>query len=138
MKLSAEIEQRVRQAAGHRCGYCLSPQRLPPWELEIEHIIPSGRGGTDDEENLWLSCRSCNSFKAIQTRARDPVSNRRISLFNPRRQQWARHFKWSRDGTHIIGLTVCARATIVALKLNNIFAVTAREAWVSAGWHPPR
>jgi hypothetical protein len=34
-------------------------------------------------------------------------------------------------------LTRCGRATVIALKLNNFFAVTARSAWVSAGWHPP-
>lgn len=132
-----EIEQRIRQMAGYRCGYCRSPQWLLPWELEIEHINPSARGGSDDEKNLWPSCRSCNSFKGAQTHARDPISNRRVKLFNPRNQQWIRHFKWNAGGTHIIGLTVSGRATVIALKLSNLFAVTARSAWVSAGWHPP-
>jgi hypothetical protein len=36
---SEEVEQRIRQAARHRCGCCLSPQWLLPWELELEHII---------------------------------------------------------------------------------------------------
>lgn len=132
-----KVEQRVRAAAGNRCGYCLSPQWLLPWELEIEHIRPFARGGTNEEQNLWLSCRSCNSFKAVQTHTYDPVTTRRIRLFNPRLQKWNRHFTWSSDGTEIIGLTACGRATVIALKLNNIFAVTARREWVSAGWHPP-
>ncbi|MCC5650304.1 hypothetical protein LC609_10735 [Nostoc sp. XA013] len=29
------------------------------------------------------------------------------------------------------------RATVLALQLNNPYAVTVRQAWVSAGWHPP-
>ncbi|MBS1791532.1 MAG: HNH endonuclease [Acidobacteria bacterium] len=132
-----EVEQRVRVTAANRCGYCLSPQWLLPWELEIEHIRPLARGGTNDESNLWLSCRSCNSFKAIQTHAYDPVTTRNVRLFNPRRQKWKRHFAWSSDGTEIIGLSACGRATLIALKLNNIFAVTARREWGSAGWHPP-
>ena len=132
-----EIEQRVRLAAGYRCGYCLSPQWLLPWELEIEHILPTALGGTDEEANLWLSCRSCNCFKAAQIYAFDPISQRRVRLFNPRQQRWQRHFKWNAEGTHIIGLTASGRATVVALKLNNFFVVTARSAWVSAGWHPP-
>lgn len=135
--IPAEIEQRVRTVAGNRCGYCLSPQWLLPWELEIEHILPVARKGTEEEENLWLSCRSCNSFKAVQTHAYDPATQRRVRLFNPRRQKWRRHFGWSQDGTEVIGLTVCGRATVVALKLNNIFATTARGEWVSVGWHPP-
>jgi len=31
--------------------------------LEIDHMIPKARGGTDEEANLWLACRMCNSFK---------------------------------------------------------------------------
>jgi hypothetical protein len=29
------------------------------------------------------------------------------------------------------------RVTVLALQLNNIYAVTVRQAWISAGWHPP-
>jgi len=39
--VSAEVEQRIRQAAKSRCGYCLSPQHLVMARLEIEHIIPN-------------------------------------------------------------------------------------------------
>ena len=137
-QIPAAVQLHVRTAGGHRCGYCLSPQRLLPWELEIEHMQPVAHGGTDAEENLWLSCRACNSFKGPQTHAYDPVTNRRVQLFNPRRQKWSRHFTWSPDGTHIIGLTASGRATVIALKLNSIFAVVARHEWVSAGWHPPQ
>jgi 5-methylcytosine-specific restriction endonuclease McrA len=48
------VRSRVRERAGHRCGYCLAPQHLVLGWLEIEHIIPQGAGGTDEEENLWL------------------------------------------------------------------------------------
>lgn len=39
-RLAADVEQRVRQAARDRCGYCLSPQHLVMARLEIEHIVP--------------------------------------------------------------------------------------------------
>jgi hypothetical protein len=61
-----------------------------------------------------------------------------VRLFNPRRQQWSRHFRWSDDGTVIIGLTACGRATIEALKLNNELAKQARALWRDAGIHPPK
>ena len=32
--------------------------------LEIEHIIPLAKGGTDDESNLWLACPICNGHKS--------------------------------------------------------------------------
>lgn len=67
----------------------------------------------------------------------DPLTGRRVKLFNPRRQQWTRHFTWSADGARIIGLTACGRATVDALQLNNVFSVTVRREWVKAGWHPP-
>jgi hypothetical protein len=136
--ISKAIRERVRRQAGSRCGYCLSHQRFILGKLEIEHIIPQARGGSSEEDNLWLSCRLCNGYKGTKTYGRDPLTGRRIKLFNPRRQKWSRHFAWSADVTRIIGLTVCGRATAVALQLNNIFAVMVRRQWVGAGWHPPQ
>jgi hypothetical protein len=77
-------------------------------------------------------------IKAEQVQARDGRTGRLVRLFNPRRQQWSRHFRWSDDGTVIIGLTACGRATIEALKLNNELAKQARALWRDAGIHPPK
>lgn len=133
---SEKIRGRVRTEAGDRCGYCLSRQELVFAPLEIEHIVPASRGGSDDEDNLWLACRMCNGYKGAQVEAYDPVTGSRQPLFNPRNQTWADHFRWSGDGTIIEGLTPCGRATALALRLNNILAVTVRRSWVQAGWHP--
>jgi 5-methylcytosine-specific restriction endonuclease McrA len=46
------VKERVRQQAGNRCGYCRARQEYVLWFLEIDHIIPMARGGTDDEDNL--------------------------------------------------------------------------------------
>ncbi|MGH8010701.1 MAG: HNH endonuclease [Candidatus Binatia bacterium] len=127
----------MREQARDRCGYCQSSQQYILGSLEIDHIIPTAQGGDDEETNLWLACRMCNGFKGTQTHARDPVTGRRVRLFDPRRQHWARHFQWSADGTRIIGCTACGRATVVALQLNHVIAVTVRREWVAAGWHPP-
>jgi hypothetical protein len=137
-RVSEVVRARVRAQSRNRCGYCQSPQPYVLGLLEIDHIIPTARGGTDDEDNLWLACRLCNGFKATQTQARDPLTGRRIRLFHPRRQRWSRHFQWSEDGTRIIGRTACGRATIVALQLNHVMAVMVRRAWVAAGWFPPQ
>ena len=105
--------------------------------LEIDHIIPTARGGTDEEENLWLACCMCNGFKGDRTHGLDPLTGQEVPLYDPRQQQWAEHFTWSADGLQIIGLTPCGRATVVVLQLNNVIAVMVRQEWVSAGWHPP-
>lgn len=137
-RLTDEIRARVRAAAGERCGYCLSPQYLVLGQLEIEHIIPRARGGSDDEDNLWLACRLCNNAKGVQTECLDPDTGQRVRLFDPRRQPWTDHFSWSADGTRVLGQTPCGRATVLALQLNGLVAVTVRRCWVAAGWHPPK
>jgi hypothetical protein len=136
-EISDLVRARVRAEAKDRCGYCLSSQRYVFAPLEIDHILPQARGGTDDEDNLWLACRMCNNFKGTQTRARDPLTNDAVALFNPRKQKWADHFAWSENGTQIVGRTAIGRATVVALRLNNLIAVMVRREWVAAGWHPP-
>ena len=45
--IPAKLARRVREAARHRCGYCLNPQHLIMARLEIEHLIPLARGGID-------------------------------------------------------------------------------------------
>lgn len=136
--ISPEVEQRIRQAAQNRCGYCLSPQHLVMARLEIEHIKPLSKGGSNDESNLWLACPLCNRYKSDKISAVDPETDQTVSLFNPRTQHWSEHFRWSNDGIRIIGLTPIGRATVTALHLSDDpDALTVRSYWVMAGWHPP-
>ncbi len=128
----------VRQAVGDRCGYCHSPQHLVMGKLEIEHIVPRARGGSDDESNLWLSCSLCNRYKGMQVEAADPKTKEVVRLFNPRADDWQEHFRWNADGVKVMALTQQGRATIAALNVNNEVAVEVRRNWVLAGWHPPK
>jgi S1-C subfamily serine protease len=105
--------------------------------MHVEHIVPLAKGGSTDEDNLWLACPLCNGHKGAQTQAVDPLTGISSLLFNPRLQGWGDHFEWSADGFMIVGKSVCGRATVVALQLNNGFLVSARRRWVMAGWHPP-
>ena len=135
MSISEQIRARIRAQAKDRCGYCQSQQQYVLGILEVEHIVPQAQGGTDDEENLWLACRFCNLYKSTQTHAHDPLTGRRVRLFNPRKQSWARHFRW--EGPYVVGQTACGRATVLALNINNVIAVMVRRNWMEAGWHPP-
>ena len=54
-----EVKQYLLQKWGHRCAYC-GTGNIP---LQIEHIIPKSRGGTDRVSNLTLSCEDCNQRK---------------------------------------------------------------------------
>lgn len=126
-RIFAKLRDKIITAAKNRCGYCQNPQDLVPIPFEIEHILPKAAGGTDDEENLWLSCGVCNSFKHAKTHAIDPQTNNKIRLFNPRKQSWNEHFEFSADKTEITGKTACGRATVIALKPNNPRAVKMRK-----------
>ncbi len=136
-QISASLRRRVCEAARERCGYCLSPQRLVMGTLEVEHLVPRAKGGSNEEENLWLSCSLCNRYKGVQTSAIDPLTDNAVQLFNPRQDSWNKHFRWRADGIIIEGLTPAGRATVAALKLNSELAVEVRRNWVRAGWHPP-
>ena len=136
-RISRRLKERIAEAAQHHCGYCRTREAISGIPLTVEHIIPESVGGASEEENLWLACRPCNEFKGAQIRGRNPMTGRKVRLFNPRKQQWKRHFKWNPDGAHIIGKTACGRATVTTLQMNHSTIVTARRHWVIAGWHPP-
>jgi HNH endonuclease len=136
--ISVELDRRVREAAQSRCGYCLSPQHLVMARLEIEHIIPLSKQGSNDESNLWLACPICNGHKSDKTTAIDPETQESVSLFNPRFQMWAEHFRWIAGGLMIEGLTPTGRATVSALRLaDDPDALVVRSFWIQVGWHPP-
>ncbi|MCS7187328.1 MAG: HNH endonuclease [Armatimonadetes bacterium] len=134
------VPQRLRQLAFERskgrCEYCLFPARLTNAPMHCEHIIPKSKGGTSSPENLALACAWCNGFKGAKTHARDPKTGRLARLFNPRKDRWDRHFRWSDDLTRIEGLTAIGRATVEALKLNRNELVQLRMLLLSIGEHP--
>ena len=132
------IRRRVAALAEHRCGYCQTLQRISGAPMHVEHIVPLALGGTSDDSNLWLACAWCNSFKGTKISGVDPATGVEVPLFNPRTQQWSDHFRWSDDGSEIVGLTAVGRVTVATLRLNNEYLVASRRQWVAAGWHPPR
>ena len=58
----------------HQCVYC-KKRNIP---LEIEHIIPKSRGGTDQIDNLTISCRPCNLKKDNKLASECPPKLRKI------------------------------------------------------------
>lgn len=47
------------------CAYCA--QRFEPDDLDMEHIIPSSKGGADSWMNLVAACKACNRHKGNRT-----------------------------------------------------------------------
>ncbi|HDL15308.1 MAG TPA: paclitaxel/taxanoid biosynthesis susceptibility protein TS1 [Euryarchaeota archaeon] len=62
---SYEVREYLLEKWKHKCAYC-GKSNTP---LEIEHIIPKIRGGTDRVSNLTLACHKCNQKKGDKTAA---------------------------------------------------------------------
>ena len=118
MSLSETLRQQVRDRAGNRCEYCLSHQDYIMGRLQIDHIQPIVKGGTDDINNLCLACELCNQSKWEQTEGIDPETQSTVSLFHPRSQIWKEHFEWVENGTRILGLSPEGRATVGNVSIN--------------------
>ena len=54
-----EVREYLLEKWGRKCAYC-DKTDVP---LEIEHIRPKARGGSDRVSNLTLACRKCNQKK---------------------------------------------------------------------------
>lgn len=58
-----EVREYLLEKFKRRCAYC-KKGNIP---LEIEHIVPSSRGGSNRVSNLTLACSKCNQRKGTKT-----------------------------------------------------------------------
>jgi 5-methylcytosine-specific restriction endonuclease McrA len=73
-----EVREYLLEKWGRHCAYC-DAENTP---LQIEHVVPRARGGSDRVSNLTLACEPCNQKKgalAVEDfLARDPKRLARI------------------------------------------------------------
>ena len=136
-RVTAAQRRAVFKRAKCRCEYCLTPEAFVPDPFALEHIWPRSKGGRTRLDNLALACIACNSHKYNLTEAIDPVSQKLVPLFHPRKQRWSEHFAWSDDGLSLIGLTPIGRATIDTLQMNHAKMINYRRLLLLAGLQPP-
>jgi hypothetical protein len=123
----------VSSRARHICEYCHAPEIVFNLPFEVEHIMPQAQGGETMEENLALSCRSCNLYKSDYVSAVDELTEQEVALFNPRRDFWRDHFAFVEGIGEIRGLSATGRATIARLRINSLAQVEARRQWLQLG-----
>jgi 5-methylcytosine-specific restriction endonuclease McrA len=58
-----ETREYLLQKWGRKCAYC-SKENIP---LQIEHIVPRAKGGSNRVSNLCLSCERCNLAKGTKS-----------------------------------------------------------------------
>lgn len=61
MSFSKEMRKKVHEKFGGHCAYCGREINLK--DMQVDHVKSIRQGGTDDFENLFPSCRSCNHYK---------------------------------------------------------------------------
>jgi len=129
--MAASLSRHVRQRAAGRCEYCRLPQAGTTVPFEIDHVIARKHHGRTLASNLALACWYCNSFKGSDIAGLDPLTGKLTRLFNPRRHQWAWHFRW--NGPELMGKTAIGRTTIQLLQINCEEAVILRESLIAEG-----
>ena len=124
-------------AAGRPAPRILPAARVdqPLLSFHVEHIVAKKHHGSDDARNLAWACLECNLGKSSNLSGRDMVTGRVVTLFNPRRQRWLRHFEW--EGARLVGLTPSGRATIDVLNINAPHRIDLRRLLILAGGFPP-
>lgn len=135
MSLSA-IPKPLRSQVADRdegaCRYCGLRQVGQASVFHIDHIVPRSRGGATDLSNLALQCPSCSLHKASKTVGVDPETGEEVGLFHPLQHGWGEHFLHEHDGT-CVGRTPVGRATVAALRMNELLPKTARALPIAAG-----
>lgn len=61
MTIKKEIREQVYNKYNGHCAYC--GKELEYKDMQVDHIIPSVRGGEDDFDNYMPTCRRCNHYK---------------------------------------------------------------------------
>lgn len=123
--IPAELRQTVRDRANACCEYCLLHENYAFFTHEIDHIISEKHRGTTVEDNLCLSCFTCNRFKGSDIGSIDIEADTYTRIYNPRKDTWSEHFRL--DGARILPLTDVGRVTEFLLRLNNGEQTTKRE-----------
>jgi hypothetical protein len=133
--MNKATEDLIRERAHHCCEYCRMPQEYDDLPFQFDHIIAKTHGGPDDPPNRALACVPCNLYKGPNLSGVDSQTGKVVRLFDPRRQNWNRHFRW--NGAILEGKTLSGRTTVRTLRINMPIRVTLRQSLIDIGEFPP-
>lgn len=124
----------VAQRAGYRCEYCRLPQQVAGFAFEMDHIVSVKHGGLTKSENLAYACPICNGNKGSDLGTLLTIPGDIIRFFNPRTDQWPRHFKV--DAGIIRAKTNIGAATVKIFDFNSEQDVLYRQKLMILGLFP--
>lgn len=62
-KISKPKRNRIFKKCNGKCVYCSKQLTLGTNDACVDHVIPLAKGGNNEDENLVMACRRCNSSK---------------------------------------------------------------------------
>ena len=132
--MNSALRAFVRERAGRRCEYCrVHDEDYDVVAFHVEHVIARQHGGIDDPDMLCWACAECNWAKGPNLAALS--GGKLYPLFNPRKQNWHRHFRW--EHTILVGKTKTGIVTVQVLSINDPARVMLRENLLFEGRFPP-
>jgi hypothetical protein len=132
--MEAALRTFIKERAGRRCEYCqLHEDDSDYIRFHIEHVIAKQHGGTNDPDLLCYACSECNWAKGPNLAGL--LEAKIYPLFNPRTQNWSRHFRW--DHTTLVGKTKTGIVTVQVLNINEASRIELRENLLFEGLFPP-
>lgn len=135
MTISKSQRKLVYDRASDCCEYCRLPASASTVPFHIDHFIPLKHDGTNDLDNLCLSCAKCNAHKSHDLTGFDPETRTITPLFNPRMHIWREHFKIKPD-SKLQGLTPIGRTTIHLMHMNDKSRLEYRQTLSELGEYP--
>jgi hypothetical protein len=95
--LSKTVRFEVFKRDSFTCQYCA--RKAPDVLLQIDHIEPVAKGGTNDLLNLTTACKDCNSGKSDKRLSESTVLDKRraqLEELQERREQIDMMFQWQK------------------------------------------
>lgn len=103
--ISKRLRFEIFKRDGFTCRYC---GRNPPTVvLNVDHIMPVSKGGTNDLDNLITACFDCNSGKSdkeLTILPEQPQKN--VSLLKERHEQYKEYQKYLLEFDDLIKIDV--------------------------------
>ncbi len=131
--MDAALRALVRARAGGRYEYCRLHENDSDFlALHVEHVIARQHGGVGDAGMLCWACPECNWAKGPNLAGW--LDGKPYPLFNPRTQNWNRHFRW--DHTILVGKTKTGIVTVQVLNINDPAQLMLRENLLLEGRFP--
>ena len=96
--ISKKVRFEVFKRDSFKCQYCGA--EAPDTVLQVDHINPVSKGGTNGLTNLVTSCQPCNAGKSDRTLDDSTAvekSKRQLDALQERREQLEMMMKWQTE-----------------------------------------